>query len=236
MITELAQSLYNVIVGLNMSIEHNLCSYQLQQEYAQLKSHLETYENQPTTLYKEMFDEWCKTDVRNLYDLIEKLINKDNEWSNNACGLLPDIGVVANSLCQIADEIERRRGDIIAEISPKPQPYTSTRATPPTGDTAPEGCTLPMEVDNPQAQTYFTELINYGLMEIKNGRYEWRGTRKELTLCAELMSEKLMYRNKWSVFQALFGVKNLAQERYKAIDLYGKYSNREKKIRDIFEK
>lgn len=106
----------------------------------------------------------------------------------------------------------------------------------PTG-VIPEAWRLPIELATPEAQDFFAKLIGLGLMEIDtNGRYNWKGTKKELALTAELMCERLGIPNKWKMFESVFKVKNLAQAKYKAIEIDGKYSNNEKKIRELFEK
>lgn len=55
----------------------------------------------------------------------------------------------------------------------------------------------------------------------KEGRYHWEGTRQELQYFGGTAYDKGLTRCKWKDIQDLFGVKNLAQEQYKATEIYG---------------
>ena len=95
---------------------------------------------------------------------------------------------------------------------------------------------LPDVFNTPEAKGYFSQLIDLKFMEIDtNGVYIWRGTKMELALVANLMSERLNISNKWQIFEGVFREKNLAQANYKAKEIYGRFSKRENNIKDIFK-
>ena len=95
---------------------------------------------------------------------------------------------------------------------------------------------LPIELDTPEAQKYFARAIERGfILPIPTG-YKWEGSLKELALFASIMSEKLNFEGvKWKIFESLFDVKYLAQAKYKAINIHGKFSDRQKEIEEILE-
>lgn len=90
------------------------------------------------------------------------------------------------------------------------------------------------KLGTPEAECYFRQLEALGFMKISGGVYEWRGTKKELALVAELMSERLGIAHKWKVFGQLFGIDNLAHAKHRAKEIDGMYSKREKEIKAIF--
>lgn len=95
---------------------------------------------------------------------------------------------------------------------------------------------LPIELDTPEAQKYFARAIERGFILPTPTGYKWEGTQKELAYFAVLMSDKLGFQGvKWKIYESLFNVKNLAQAKYKAVGIYGEYSNRQKEIERIFE-
>ena len=55
----------------------------------------------------------------------------------------------------------------------------------------------------------------------EKGCYHWEGTRQELQYFGVVAHEKKLTRYKWQDLETIFGVNNLAQELYKAKELYG---------------
>lgn len=111
-------------------------------------------------------------------------------------------------------------------------PPTSTRNH---GKIAAGHC-LPDVLGTDDARKYFAQLAALGLMETnERGALIWKGTKKELALTAELMSEKLRISQKWKVFERVFNVCNLAQARYRAVEIDGRYGDNEDDIKAIFK-
>ena len=94
---------------------------------------------------------------------------------------------------------------------------------------------LPSELDTDRAKKYIARAIERGFISTTPIGLKWHGTKKELALFAELLSEKIGYKGKWKIAQNLFSVDNLAQSKYKAIEEDGKFSNRQDEIIRIFE-
>lgn len=86
---------------------------------------------------------------------------------------------------------------------------------------------IPKILESTEAQALFAKMIDLGYMERAENGYKWLGVKRDLALFVELMSEKFGIRSKWKIFEPLFGVKKLAQERYKAIEVEGNYINKE---------
>lgn len=189
MITELAESLYDLVVELNMAIDHNASTlHNIQTKGTKLKNEIQAFENSPQILYRELFEDWRKADILKICRLVDNLCNKGDEWSGKSIRLLPDMPILFSVLCRIIDVIQQRRPDIIAELTPTPQPDTSTTpiidlVTEPTtaAGEPPEEWRLPSELDTERARKYFPRAINAGWMKPDSGtrgfKWEFGGPR-----------------------------------------------------------
>lgn len=203
MITELANALYEVVTSLNVAIHHNT-SADLNKNTVNLKLYLEQYKNTPQILYKELFEPWCKVDVIRLYQLTNALISKPEQWSEKSILIAPDIITIAIDLCEIADEIEIRTPEIIAEADHL-NPDTST----PTD--SPEVVSLPDELNTPEALKIFEQAREIGLI---SQDFQWLKGLQLLACFAREMSLKLGLgkglngdgspRVSWKPFEQLF--------------------------------
>jgi len=158
-------------------------------------------------------------------DEIQSLCKNANILRSDSRGAL----FFANRI--IAEYDECRYAMELAGFVPA-DPPTSTRNH---GKIAVGHC-LPDVLGTDSARKYFAQLDALGLMETnERGALIWKGTKKELALTAELMSEKLGINQKWKVFERVFNVCNLAQARYRAVEIDGRYGDNEDDIKAIFK-
>lgn len=126
-------------------------------------------------------------------------------------------------------------GNAFAAYRCSPPPGGGVTSTRNHGKIAAGHC-LPDVLGTDDARKYFAQLAALGLMETnERGALIWKGTKKELALTAELMSEKLRISQKWKVFERVFNVCNLAQARYRAVEIDGRYGDNEDDIKAIFK-
>ena len=133
----------------------------------------------------------------------------------------------------LIDNIEEALWVMVEEAHNKEIPFDTNSDT--SAELSPEWWERCPELDTDQARNYFSKAEELGFINFEENIPRWIGGKKELALFAELMSEKLKLNSKWKIFQELFNVKYLAQEKRKAVDEIGKFGNREKEIRSIFE-
>ena len=84
--------------------------------------------------------------------------------------------------------------------------------------------------------SWFQKAIDIKLIEETDNGYKWLGTKGELTLFAELLSERLNIKSKWKTFEELFGEKRLASAKDRVTGNYGSgtFGKREKEVKEIF--
>lgn len=82
---------------------------------------------------------------------------------------------------------------------------------------------------------WFKKAIEIKLIGEINGVYKWLGTKGELALFAELLSEQLNLKYKWQPFEEFFGYKNLANAKWKTKEIRGYAGSREAEILNIFK-
>ncbi len=85
-----------------------------------------------------------------------------------------------------------------------------------------EATVLPRELDNPEFKIILRRAIDSGFVVEDNNLYIWQGTTPQLAYFAEITSECLKLKSKYSPFCKLFNKKNLAQVRYKTKEYVGK--------------
>lgn len=85
-----------------------------------------------------------------------------------------------------------------------------------------EATVLPRELDNPEFKIILRRAIDSGFVVEDNNQYIWQGTTPQLAYFAEITSECLKLKSKYSPFCKLFNKKNLAQVRYKTKEYVGK--------------
>ena len=83
---------------------------------------------------------------------------------------------------------------------------------------------------------WFQKAIDIKLIEETDSGNKWLGTKGELALFAELLSEQLNIKYKWQPFEELFGYKNLANAKWKTKEIRGYAGSREAEILSIFNK
>lgn len=83
---------------------------------------------------------------------------------------------------------------------------------------------------------WFRKAIDKDFITEEANQYKWLGTKGELALFAELLSEELNLKYKWQPFEDLFGYKNLANAKWKTKEIRGYAGNRENDILSIFNK
>ncbi|MDY0143865.1 MAG: hypothetical protein RBR97_18425 [Bacteroidales bacterium] len=81
---------------------------------------------------------------------------------------------------------------------------------------------LPSELDNPEFKVILKKAIDAGFVVEDNNQDIWQGTTPQLAYFAEITSECLKLKSKYSPFCKLFNKKNLAQVRYKTKEYVGK--------------
>lgn len=84
--------------------------------------------------------------------------------------------------------------------------------------------------------SWFQQAIDLKLIEEIDNGYKWHGTKGELALFSELLSEQLNLKYKWQPFEELFGYKNLANAKWKTKEIRGYAGSREAEILSIFNK
>ena len=92
---------------------------------------------------------------------------------------------------------------------------------------------LPRELGTAEAMPYWQQLQEKGFVE-KNFRLAAETTRKQAMYIAEAFAEKLRLRSKWKLFEELWGLKNLAQEKWD-FQQTGVMPSRYKEIDEIFK-
>lgn len=197
MITQLTENLYRVISDLNIMIELGFHS-NLTQHYKALEASIHEYKETPETLYKELFEPWCKEDFCRFCRLINIIENKNEDWQENSIRILPEFAVIFIDLCSIYDEIEMRQPEFVKSIETD----------------APEGVKMPDKLNTDRARGYFEKAIRLGLM---NEQYEWLSSKALLACFCREMSVNLdlgkgyssegQKRLSWKPFEALFNVK-----------------------------
>lgn len=90
---------------------------------------------------------------------------------------------------------------------------------------------LPRELDTAEAKEYFSNAILAGFMDED---YQWKGTKYQAALFAEICSEKLGLKHKWKPFEILWGVRHMAQTRRESKERFGKV-DKEYEIEAIFK-
>lgn len=91
-------------------------------------------------------------------------------------------------------------------------------ALPKTGGTK----VLPEELNTDEAKALFQTAIDNGLLNADYSTTDLTRTAAQKALLAEIISEKLQLKKKWKPFEELWGVKNLAQQRYTSKEHIGK--------------
>lgn len=94
---------------------------------------------------------------------------------------------------------------------------------------------FPSELDIPEFYKCLAKGEASGIIKKTSTGYDWKGNKKELALFGELASEKFNIKNKWKVFENLFRVKGLANAKYKASEVDGRFGDHEKIIRGMFD-
>lgn len=202
------------------------------------RSQLEKYPLIRTILSNKMYNEEAETAQNSLLNEIslapglvskgdaEKIINKaemkpqNKGWFNSIKEAF--IRIFFRKEAQY-DEIppeERLKGkETIEELNPEPI----------TKEYSPE-------IESVISSDWFHKAIEKKFIMGETGKYEWNGTKRELTLFAELMSEKLKIKHKWKTFEVLFNQKNLAQAKDKVSGNFGSgsFGEREAEINEIF--
>ena len=87
------------------------------------------------------------------------------------------------------------------------------------------------ELDSNEAKHYFSNAILAGFM---NEDYQWKGSKYQAALFAEICSEKLGLKHKWKPFEMLWEIKYLAQTRRESKERFGKV-DKEYEIEAIFK-
>lgn len=145
---------------------------------------------------------------------------------------------VIETLTAAANTDKGEKAGLIEGEQPEPTTTTAVRQ-PEQGITEP--AQQPTENADPEysliftakGQIYITRAIEAEFIVSEEGRLQWVGTKRDLVVFAEGFSEKLGIKNKWKVFQELFGVKYLAQEKNDMVDS-GKTSKYINEINAIF--
>ena len=83
---------------------------------------------------------------------------------------------------------------------------------------------------------WFHRAVDKNFIVKENNQYKWLGTKGELALFAELLSEKMEIKSKWKTFEELFGEKRLASAKDRVTGNYGSgtFGKREKEVKEIF--
>ena len=92
---------------------------------------------------------------------------------------------------------------------------------------------IPDELGTDEARTYWQRLHDRGFTDA-DGRLLTSTTRKQAMLIAELFAERLHLKAKWKPFEALWGIRNLAQEKWD-IQQTGSLPARCKEIEAVFD-
>lgn len=85
-----------------------------------------------------------------------------------------------------------------------------------------ETIVLPSQLDTSEFKVILNKAIDAGFVVENINHYVWIGTNPQLAYFAEITSECLKFKSKYSPFCKLFNKKNLAQVRYKTKEYVGK--------------
>lgn len=91
---------------------------------------------------------------------------------------------------------------------------------------------IPDELGTDEARTYWQRLHDRGFTD-DDAQLLPSTTRKQAMYIAELMAERLNLKAKWKPFEALWGIKNLAQEKWD-FQQTGVMPTRYKEIEEVF--
>lgn len=201
MIEVLSNRLLEFVSDLNIAISKQFYVSSLNDNYLLLKEVVTRYSQNPTEIHKELFERWCELDTKRIFQSITFLTAQNDDWQVASIQLLPDLPIVINSLCRIADEIELRRGDLIAELNKPTDRH--------------EAVTLPDELATPEALKIFEQARELGLIDRD---YKWLKGLQLLACFAREMSLKLRLgkgnnsdgtpRISWQPFERLFNISN----------------------------
>ena len=101
------------------------------------------------------------------------------------------------------------------------------------GDDSPALPGIPDELGTDEARTYWQRLHERGFVDA-DCLLMPSTTRKQAMLIAELFAERLHLKAKWKPFEALWGIRNLAQEKWD-IQQTGSLPARYKEIEAVFD-
>ena len=91
---------------------------------------------------------------------------------------------------------------------------------------------MPDELGTDEARTYWQRLHDRGFTD-DEGQLLPPTTRKQAMYIAELFAERLHLKAKWKPFEAMWGIRNLAQEKWD-IQQTGSLPTRYKEIEEVF--
>ena len=118
-------------------------------------------------------------------------------------------------------EAATRKDDIGTPVDEQEEPPTSRQH-------------LPKALATPRAQEYWQRLQEAGFVDARC-RLLPETSRRQAMYIAEVFAEKAGIRSKWSTFQQLWGLKNLAQEKWSFLQT-AQLPQRSKEIDALFEK
>ena len=232
MITRLAENLYRVISDLNIMITRGFHT-DLKQNYKALETSINEFKETPDTLFKELFEPWCKEDFYRFCRLINTIQNKDSDWQMNSISLLPHFAYLFNELCLIYDEIEMRRPEIVksVEADDTPKPDTSTDRV-----NLPEFAKI---IDTPEMR----KAQEIGLID---EQYKWLKGLQLLACFAREMSLKYKLNNaqnadgtprvNWQIFERFFDIqKGKLRQNYNDIQKTGQQPRDKNLIDTLFK-
>ena len=90
---------------------------------------------------------------------------------------------------------------------------------------------LPAKLSTPKAMMYWAELQSHGFVDASYRRADM--SRSQAMYIADIFADKVGIEHKWSVFQSIFGMNNLAQEKKNMQDT-GNLPPRHEEIEQIF--
>ncbi len=90
------------------------------------------------------------------------------------------------------------------------------------------------ELDTSQAREFFKKAVEIGFCEPDGEGYNWKLSKPQAALFAEIASEKLKLEEKWKPFEQVWGVKDLRKTRWDSKERVGKVKGGNK-IEDFFK-
>lgn len=149
----------------------------------------------------------------------EKTQRLNYRLDDEAAGILKEIGLMPGGVAGGVGQTDTTTAEDAAQVDSPAGGVAKRDTLPNAGGVEPQGvAAIPDELNTEKAKKYLQMAVNGGLLNEDYSTTEKTKTKPQKALLAEILSERIGLSTKDSVFETLWGVKELRKARYKSKD------------------